>query len=118
TAHRRIPSFYLYGEVPRVNSGRLLHIETIASRSAGYQWRIDPHVHRSLHQMLFAAGGRGVAFAEDTIVRYRSPALVIVPAGAVHGFEFEPGADGFVVSIGEDLLAEAARREPGISALF
>lgn len=118
TRGSRIPSFFLYGEAPAVDVERTLHIETIASRSAGYRWQIAPHVHRSLHQLLFARRGRGIAIAEDSVVRFRPPALVVVPAGAVHGFEFEPGTDGFVVSISDDLLAEAVRREPGIDALF
>lgn len=113
-----VPAFALYGEAPRTYDERILHVETIASRSAAYGWRIDRHVHRTLHQLLFAISGGGAAFAEDAVIRYRPPALVVVPAGTVHGFEFEPGTRGFVVSMTDDLLDEASRREPGIKALF
>jgi AraC family transcriptional activator of pobA len=116
--HKRIPSFFLYGEAPREYDEPTLHIETIEFRSARNQWRIDPHVHRSLHQLIFVTSGHGVALAEGDRVAYRSPALVVVPANTVHGFEFEPGTHGFVLSITADVLREMARREPGVDALF
>lgn len=115
---RRIERFFLYGEPPRAWGERTLHIETIASRSARYDWTIRPHVHSALHQVLFVAKGRVAAIAEDTLARHRGPALVVVPAGTVHGFEFEPATEGFVVSITDDLLRDLARREPRIGPLF
>jgi AraC family transcriptional activator of pobA len=118
TTAQRIPSFFLYGEAPREYDEPTLHVETIEFRSARNHWRIDPHVHRSLHQLIFTTWGRGVALAEGDRVDYRSPALVVVPAGTVHGFEFEPGTHGFVLSITADVLREMAHREPGVDALF
>lgn len=118
TTAARIPSFFLYGEAPRAHDERTLHIETIECRSSRHRWKIEPHVHRSLHQLIFVLRGRGMAFAESDVAEYRSPALMLVPAGTVHGFVFEPGTEGFVVSLSDDLLNEIARREPGIDALF
>jgi AraC family transcriptional activator of pobA len=114
----RIPSFFLYGEAPRALDARVLHIETIPSRSAPHHWRIKPHVHRALHQLIFALRGRGVAFAEGDATAYSSPALVVVPAGTVHGFEFEPGTCGYVLSMSDDLPREFACREPAIGPLL
>jgi AraC family transcriptional activator of pobA len=115
---RQIPSFFLYGEAPHKYDERTLHVEPIAFRSEPQHWKIDPHVHRTLHQLIFVAHGRGVALAEGGAARYCSPALVVVPAGTVHGFEFEPGTLGFVASLSDDLLRDVARREPGIAAFF
>lgn len=115
---RQIPSFFLYGEAPRDDEARLLHVETIGFRSARHHWKIRPHVHRSLHQLIFVMRGSGVSRAESALVEYSSPAMIIVPAGTVHGFEFEPGTRGFVVSMTDDLPREIARREPSIGVLF
>ncbi|HEX6994264.1 MAG TPA: helix-turn-helix domain-containing protein [Gammaproteobacteria bacterium] len=117
TEHR-IERFFLYGEPAAAWGERLLHIETIAVRSARYDWRIRPHMHAALHQLLFVAKGRVAAIAEDTLVRHRAPALIVVPAGTVHGFEFEPETEGYVLSITDDLLQDLARREAGIGRLF
>lgn len=115
---RRIPTYLLYGEAPRRIDGRMLHVETIESRSVRHHWKIDPHLHQVLHQMIFVLRGRGVVLAEGTRAQYRPPALVVIPAGAVHGFEFEPGTTGHVISVSDELLRELTQREPGIATLF
>lgn len=118
TAARRIPAYYLYGEAPRRIDGPLLHVETIESRSARHRWKIEPHLHHALHQMIFVLRGRGIVLADGTRCQYRPPALVLIPAGTVHGFEFEPGTRGHVISISVELLRDLVQRESGIGALF
>jgi len=115
---RRIPSFFLYGEAPRADDEPVLHVETIEVRSGPRHWKISPHVHRRLHQLILALGGRGVSLMESAAIEYVSPALVVVPAGAVHGFDFEPGTEGFVVSMTDDLPREIGRRDARIAGLF
>jgi len=117
-AARRIPAYFLYGEAPRPITGPLLHIETIEARSAVHHWKIEPHLHQDLHQMIFALRGRGVVLVEGARAQYRPPALILMPAGTVHGFEFEPGTSGHVVSISRETQRELARYEPGVTALF
>jgi AraC family transcriptional activator of pobA len=114
----RIPSFSLYGEEPRDDDGPTLHVEPIEFRSVRHHWNIKPHVHRTLHQLIFVLRGRGVSLAESASVEYAPPALVIVPAGTVHGFRFEPGTHGFVVSMTDDLPRAISRREPTVAGLF
>jgi AraC family transcriptional activator of pobA len=36
----------------------------------------------------------------------------------VHGFEFEPGTEGFVLSLADDLLREISRRDAAVAQLF
>jgi AraC family transcriptional activator of pobA len=115
---QRIPSFFLYGEAPRHDDEPTLHVEPIEFRSAPHHWKISPHVHRTLHQVVFVIRGRGVSLAEGTTIAYCPPALVIVPAGTVHGFDFEPGTEGFVMSMADDLLREISHRDAGVAALF
>jgi AraC family transcriptional activator of pobA len=117
-ARGAIPSFFLYGEAPRDDDEPTLHVEPIEFRSAPHHWKISPHVHRTLHQVLFVLHGRGVSLTDGALVEYSSPALIVVPAGTVHGFDFEPGTEGFVMSLTDDLLREIARPNAGIAALF
>jgi AraC family transcriptional regulator, transcriptional activator of pobA len=114
----RIPSFFLYGEAPRADDEVTLHVEPIEFRSAPHHWKISPHLHRTLHQLIFVSRGRGVSLAEGATTEYSPPALIIVPAGTVHGFTFEPGTEGFVMSMTDDLLRETSRRDADIGALF
>jgi AraC family transcriptional activator of pobA len=115
---QQIPTYFLYGEAPRRVVGPMLHVETIEARSARHHWKIDPHLHQVLHQVVFVARGRGVAQAEGARTQFRPPALMLMPAGSVHGFEFEPGTTGYVASISVELQHDLARREPDIGTLF
>jgi AraC family transcriptional activator of pobA len=117
-ALERVPTFVLYGEAPRVAAEPTLHVEPIEHRSAPHHWKIGTHVHRTLHQLLFVLRGRGVSLADGTATAYGPPTLIVVPAGTVHGFDFEPGTEGFVLSLADDLLREIARRDPGVARLF
>ncbi len=115
---RRIPAYFLYGETPRRIAGPMLHIETIEARSARHHWKIEPHLHHSLNQMIFVLKGRGVVLADGKRSQYRPPAVVMIPVGAVHGFEFEPGTKGHVISASAELLRGFAQRDPDVLALF
>jgi AraC family transcriptional activator of pobA len=116
-ALRQIPAYFLYGEAAR-QVGPLLHVETIEARSARHHWKIDPHLHQVLYQMIFVLRGCGLVQAESTRAQFRPPALILMPAGSVHGFQFEPGTTGYVVSMSDELYRDLARREPLIRAVF
>jgi len=115
-----IPSFLLYGEGKTSGDAheRLLHVESIAARGRFYNWKIRPHVHRHLHQLLLVHRGRGEAHTDSAVTQFRPPTLIIVPAGTVHAFAFEPDTEGFVASIAADLLNELVLRDRGIGAVF
>jgi AraC family transcriptional activator of pobA len=113
-----IPRFFLYGEPPRDADERFVHVETIADRSRLYQWRIRPHAHRDLHQLLIILAGGGEMQAEAQSHAFRAPTLLIAPAGVVHGFDFTPETEGYVVTLADTLLRDLGREEPAFKRLF
>lgn len=113
-----VPRFFLYGEPPRVAEERFVHIETIADRSKLYDWKIRPHAHRDLHQLLVILDGGGEMRAESSAYAFQAPALLIVPAGVVHAFVFRKDTRGYVVTVADTALADLARRERSFRALF
>jgi len=120
TQARKIPAFLLYGETGAhgQSADRLLHVETIAARSRVNNWRIRPHLHRNLHQLMLVTRGGGEARTESTVAQFRAPTLIVVPHGTVHAFDFEPDTQGFVASIADDVLREYVQRDREILALF
>jgi len=113
-----IPAFFLYGEPLQAPDERQIHIETIASRSSLHDWVIRPHRHRDLHQVLLTQKGSVRVRLDDCNQALAAPALVVVPPGCVHGFNFEPGTRGLVVSFAPGLLADlAAHGAPLVRAL-
>jgi AraC family transcriptional activator of pobA len=113
-----IPRFFLYGEPPRDADERFLHVETIADRSRLYEWRIRPHAHRDLHQLLLILTGAGEMQAETQTYAFQAPALLVAPAGAVHGFAFTPETEGYVVTLADTLLRDLSRDETAFKRLF
>ena len=81
-----------------------VHCETIASRSALHDWELAPHRHDRLHQFLFVEAGAGTVFFEGEGHPLTPPCLVNVPPGTVHAFVFQPGTQGFVVTLADEML--------------
>ncbi|WP_022723514.1 helix-turn-helix domain-containing protein [Rhodopseudomonas sp. B29] len=100
-----IPSFALYGETPAAPVD-LLHVEAIQSRSRLYQWEIDVHTHRSLHQILWVDSGPANIALDEERVRCEGPVAVIVPPGVVHGFSFSRDTDGQVFTFAPHAMIE------------
>ncbi len=113
-----IPRFFLYGEPPRDADERFVHVETIADRSRMYDWKISPHAHRDLHQLLVILTGGGSMLAETQTSAFAAPSIAIVPAGSVHGFAFQPETEGYVVTLADRLVRDLAREERAFGHLF
>ncbi|WP_225771105.1 helix-turn-helix domain-containing protein [Inquilinus sp. Marseille-Q2685] len=113
-----IPNFFLYGEPPRTVDDRFLHLEALEDRSRPSGWTIRPHAHANLNHVFHFTRGGGVARAEGQSIRLRAPCLLLVPAGVVHGFDFEPETVGSVLTVSDTYLRELVRREPEFRPLF
>jgi len=118
SAQGSIPRYFLFGEPPQEADERFLHVETIADRSRQYDWKIRPHAHRDLHQLLVLLEGGGEVRIETSKQAIRVPAVLTVPAGTVHGFVFNRDTRGWVVTVAVTEIEELARRESGFGQLF
>jgi AraC family transcriptional activator of pobA len=56
--------------------------------------------------------------ADADVLDFGPGALIIVPAGVVHGFAFAPETTGMVLTLAGSYLRELAIRESGFGALF
>lgn len=102
----RIPRFFLYGEADQEAGLHFLHVETIAARSILHDWHIAPHRHSNLFQLLLAVGGGGELRADSLSLTFSAPVLVTVPPGVVHGYRFQPGTEGWVVTLSDSFAGE------------
>lgn len=92
-----IPTYALYGE-NETSGESWLHWETITSRSRLHGFRISPHRHDQLYQILYLRGGAATVMLDGNTFEVSPPALVIVPPLTVHSFVFSEGVDGFVLT--------------------
>lgn len=111
-----IQVFNLFGE-----SGDLpdvVHCETIASRSVLHDWVLAVHRHARLHQVLLIDSGGGEAALDGRTYSLRPMHIVNVPVGHVHGFSFQPGTQGWVLTIAAEVLDEALLAQEGLRGVL
>ncbi len=97
-----------------------MHIEDIQSRSRKYLWKIGTHRHTVLSQCVLVTSGPVTAALDDAEAVLCGPAVMIIPAGTVHGFRFRADTDGLVltVDLGRVLSAASPPYRASIEALF
>jgi AraC family transcriptional regulator, transcriptional activator of pobA len=101
---RDIPLYGLYGEEAAVAG--VLHLERIADRAHRHDWRIAPHRHHDLHQIVLIEEGEATLSADGMQRDLPPPAVVQVAPFVVHGFRFRAGTRGFVLSLVTAALPE------------
>jgi AraC family transcriptional activator of pobA len=113
-----IPRFFLYGEAPKSVADRFLHLESLDDRTRPANWNIRPHTHAGLHHIFFIHVGGGRMLVDDRSFEFEAPSLLIVPAGAVHGFEYVEDTRGAVLTVSADYFDDLAKRCADLRALF
>lgn len=112
---QQLPTYTLYGEAGSIQGIDALHCESIAARSRLHDWEIRPHRHHALLQILYMARGEVQVQLEGQALHFRAPALVVVPAGTVHGFRFTPDVQGHVLTVAEPHAQRLLAAQPGLA---
>lgn len=112
----QIENYNLFGE--RSNLPDVVHCETIEARSLLHNWEFTPHRHAHLHQFLLIETGGGQAQIEAHNYTMQAGTLVNMPVGVVHGFQFQTGTHGWVVTLASELLEESLRDNEGLRPLL
>lgn len=113
-----VPSFYLYGEPHRAVPDDFVHAELLDDRSRPSEWTILPHAHADLVQIFIVGSGGGTMLAEAETLAIAAPALLIVPAAIVHGFDWQPDSTGSVLTLSVRHLTRLDALYPGLSGIF
>lgn len=111
-----IPRFFLYGEAGREVELDFLHIERVRSRSSQHDWTIPAHAHPDHCQLLLLTEGGSTLRVEADQWRAEAPAVLVVPATAVHALDSTPGTDGFIVTVAASFLDRAVGQDADLVA--
>lgn len=101
----QIPTFKLYGEQIDWPTPDLLHWESISSRSRLHQWKIKPHRHGNLLQLIYLQSGSAAINLDGTVRTVGAATLVVIPPLSVHSFAFSPEAEGHVLTLASPLIS-------------
>lgn len=102
----QVPSYKLFGEKALWPTPEPVHCETIAARSALYDWEITPHSHDSLLHVVFLQAGEAEMVFETQSRMLAVPCVLMVPPRRIHGFRFSPDMVGWIVTLPQALLGE------------
>ncbi|MDO6681913.1 MULTISPECIES: helix-turn-helix domain-containing protein [unclassified Oceanobacter] len=106
-SHQRISRYTLYSEAPSDSDPEFVHIEDIPSRARLFDWAINIHTHPNMFQLIFVRSGSVRVFIDGQEEHHQAPVIVSVPAGVVHGFEFEREAtEGCVITVSRLLIQD------------
>ncbi|RYY16089.1 MAG: AraC family transcriptional regulator, partial [Chitinophagaceae bacterium] len=95
----------LYGQRGVGHARDYLFSELLETRSEFFDWKIKPHVHPDLYQIFFILKGNFEFFGSAASGLYKAPCLVFVPPGALHGFSYQAGTSGRIITWSETLMA-------------
>jgi len=89
-----------------------LNCERIAERSHIHSWTVEPHYHDGLAQLFVFGAGRIEGRIDTDARRIDGPAMVWMPALISHGFRYQAGMQGWVVTLASaDVARLAAQME-------
>ncbi|WP_262273253.1 helix-turn-helix domain-containing protein [Microvirga yunnanensis] len=109
-----IPTYALYGETGEDPASDWIHCETIQVRSRLHNYRILPHRHERLFQILHLAAGTAEVAIDGRSTEMTGPALVALPPMTVHGYTFSPDVEGAVLTLFDTRLSQILADMPGI----
>lgn len=106
-----IPKFGLYGESSLNQDPGFVHIEDIAARSGENGWLIKPHRHGKMFQILCIFEGKVEVQLDEIEHSLVGSWAITIPPGVVHGFRFQPNAQGVVLTLAEPLLSNQSYQD-------
>ncbi|MEI6948410.1 helix-turn-helix domain-containing protein [Paraflavisolibacter sp. H34] len=102
---RRITQYDgLYGERHARTGTEYLFSELLETRSHQFGWDIRPHLHPQLYQLFFIPQGPFDFITSSDRRQLEGPCLVFIPPAALHGFSYQPGATGRILTLSDTLV--------------
>ena len=86
---------------------RFAHADRINADIGASEWRLTAQRHQGRSYALVLSAGRGVAQLTQGQARLRAPCLLWLPPGLGQAIHIDPGSEGFMMALAEDLIAAA-----------
>ncbi|HEY8935130.1 MAG TPA: helix-turn-helix domain-containing protein [Cyclobacteriaceae bacterium] len=99
----------LYEEQVSFSSPFYIYSECIRDRSVLFNWKIEPHLHIHLYQIFIIETGYVKVDTTSGVHELQAPAIIVVPPGIVHGFEYDPNVTGRIITLADSFVDEILR---------
>ncbi len=91
----------LYGDRSARPEKDYVFCERLETRSPKFGWDIKPHIHPDILQVFFIEEGAFVLVDAENKIEMSAPCLIFIPSSALHGFVFNSGVKGQILTIAE-----------------
>jgi AraC family transcriptional regulator, transcriptional activator of pobA len=113
-----IPTYVLYREFEDNLNADWVHCEPIRSRSRLRNYKIQPHRHENLFQILHLTSGQAEIMVDDARNTLDAPSIITLPPTVVHGYRFSADVGGTVLTLFEKRLAHILEAADGVENTF
>ncbi|MBN9888167.1 helix-turn-helix domain-containing protein [Pelagibaca abyssi] len=109
-----IPAFNLFGETSAFPD--VIHCERVFDRARLHDWKISPHRHHQMAQVFHMEQGTARATLDGHDIKLGNGDFLYVPPQVVHGFTFDRGTEGIVLSLPSPVVQRLGPDSPALSA--
>ncbi|WP_460274295.1 helix-turn-helix domain-containing protein [Celeribacter sp. ULVN23_4] len=109
-----IPVFNLFGETSVFPD--VIHCERIFDRARLHGWKISPHRHHHMAQVFHIEQGHARVTLDGHDTTLEQGEFLYVPPQIVHGFAFDKGTEGFVLSLPSPVVQRLGPKTAALTA--
>ncbi len=112
---KSIPNYRLYqNHDPDIDlSCEPVHVDDVTISMRQHNWKVDPHRHDDLFQMVLFRQGGGVLALEEQEYQFESPVFLHIPPTSVHSFDISRNLQGEVITLSADYMKSLSAPSPG-----
>jgi AraC family transcriptional regulator, transcriptional activator of pobA len=96
----------LYGDLNYRPNANYIFLELIETRSKGFDWVINPHLHSHLYQVFCIESGKVTLDSSTQPQPLKTPCILVIPPNTLHGLQYSANVKGHILTI-SDLVFES-----------
>ncbi len=108
----------LYKEDLSNTNEKYIFTERLETRSKIFQWKIEPHIHPDIYQIVLMETGSLLLQTSDNEHQIESPFLLIIPSAVMHGFEYSENSSGSITSLESSVVNDIITKHTFLASLF
>lgn len=103
---RAIPNYRLYQDHdPDTDlTCEPVHVDDVTVSMRQHNWKVDPHRHDDLFQLVYYRKGGGMLTLEALEITFECPVFLQIPPTSVHSFDISQDLEGEVISLSADYM--------------
>lgn len=108
----------LYRDLNFIPTSNYIFWEMIETRSRGFGWIIDPHLHPNLYQFFFVDHGTVEFVGHKDIQKLTAPCILIIPPNTLHGLTYSADVQGNILTVSDIVVEDICKTSPFVLVMF